>query len=269
MLGILTMHVQIELSKGKRHWMVCLLCLWVVIGLLSCRGWECPSAPAMAGELSGHVRLLNVGGNPLVDHSGVTVRIAGSQWEAESDSSGKWTIADVEMGTHTIEFHKKGFGNNVLSSVSFVGGGTDYVGQVSLGMIPANAILTLAVDSVSSWDITMTAKFDAVAEWPSESGVIFYIGLDSLVAREGQRYLGVDIGAVGRILPDSTALLSMNRRTCARVASVGSGAREVYVVAHAASLGFSASSYTDTASGLPVFTAVNSHPSNVVRVAVP
>lgn len=97
-----------------------------VCGLLfACKGKDgADGLGALTGTGVGTVYIHNEYGIQLPYHKGVNVRVDGSNLplSAVTDSSGHFTIKELETGTYDFILSKPGYGNTKIQGITFLGG---------------------------------------------------------------------------------------------------------------------------------------------------
>jgi len=244
----------------------------ISIALTACmQGATGPAGPSLTGSLSGHVSLVDAGGNQPSLRDSVLVAIPGTDLKAYSDSSGSWLIPDVKTGTYTIAFSKAGYGSNRSVQFQFAGGSDKDLGTTFLCAAP-----TISVDQLASLEISSAR--------PDSGSLYFGVTLsDSTVSSPYRVYLVLSPDSALSVQPtaasvgaffqaaftagqDSTSI----RITPAAAAADGFVSGEtLYAAAYTANAGSVNSGYLDTATGKTWFSNVNPHRSNVVKVVVP
>lgn len=75
----------------------------------------------LKGNIVGFVRLLDKDGNELIDRSGIKITM-NNKYTATTNSSGKFELNGVEVGTYIVVFEKPGFGTYKKYNFTFAGG---------------------------------------------------------------------------------------------------------------------------------------------------
>ncbi len=135
--------------------------------------------------------------------SGVHVALDGTQFQAVTDTSGKWIMTNVPAGTYSITYTKPGYASVKNISHSFVGNGTDYVGEVIMDQVPILHI-TLILKPFEDYhapDSTVVPLGTAplacdVPEWSNSNGYegmlqwcIFFSNTDQIDPNNPNSYL--------------------------------------------------------------------------------
>ena len=99
---------------------------------------------ALSGTMVGYVNFIDsayeswvnfrsIGQGHLDD---VRVSLDGTHFQTITDSVGKWTLTNVPAGTYAITYTKAGYASIKEISHTFVGNGTEYIGEVIMDQIP-------------------------------------------------------------------------------------------------------------------------------------
>ncbi len=100
---------------------------------------DLPTQPTpRTGTLHGAVWLHDTWGKRLTDHSGVTVSIEGTPYQAITQPGGEWAMPDLPAGTYTVKLAKDGFSEHRFFGYGFVGGGDAYMNEAFMALRPAN-----------------------------------------------------------------------------------------------------------------------------------
>lgn len=122
--------------KGKFSSLIIFLTSLSFLLLLSCEGPTGPQGPSgndgepgpkLVGKLTGKVLLFDAGVISL-DHSGVEIKVEGTNFAAITGPDGKWSIDSLPNSTYNISLSKSGFGEYKYTSFQFTGGGDYFIG---------------------------------------------------------------------------------------------------------------------------------------------
>jgi hypothetical protein len=79
-----------------------------------------------SSNVQGHAYLLNVFGERIVDHSGITVMLEGTTISTLTDSNGYWELKNVPNDTYVVGFEKDEYVKMKRYNLQLVGSGTYY-----------------------------------------------------------------------------------------------------------------------------------------------
>jgi hypothetical protein len=123
----------------------------LLIALGGCKGDEGavgppgPGGSGLKGNIFGSVTLYTEDGIKESSFAGVSVYIEGRSDTVLSDSLGRWKLANVPAGIHTIALAKAGYGFTKMPQVQFVGGGDLYLFPTFLSEPPSYTVNTVQV----------------------------------------------------------------------------------------------------------------------------
>ncbi|MBS1903939.1 MAG: carboxypeptidase regulatory-like domain-containing protein [Bacteroidetes bacterium] len=99
----------------------------------------------LTGDLAGVVYLYDREGQYVAEASGVTVRCDGTDFSAETDTTGRWIIHGLPSRTYSLTFTKPGYTTRRIRSIVFLGGGVVNAGVIYLAVVPD---FTITLDAV-------------------------------------------------------------------------------------------------------------------------
>ncbi|MFI5201706.1 MAG: carboxypeptidase regulatory-like domain-containing protein, partial [Candidatus Kapaibacterium sp.] len=138
------------------------LTIIIALSITGCTGNTGPAGPSLSGSMTGFVALYQSDGSRAPDQSGVTVSIQSTSLSTTTDSTGKWTISDLNTGTYTVTYTKQGYGMSEQQGLQFVGGGgTDYIGNITMAQPPD---FSVSMDSIS---LDTTYYYPFIYYWAS------------------------------------------------------------------------------------------------------
>jgi hypothetical protein len=249
------------------------------------RGPAGPAGPKLTGTMSGFAVLVKSDGSQpsrrdsvmvTIDHNFVPTGKAIYSFLATTDSTGKWSIPDVETGIYNLTFTRTGYVTTKLIQSQFTGGsdaGSEPkdIGTVYLCQLPSFSVKTLSRLSALRTDSTSVhlavQLTDQTITGPYMPYRVFlFLGTDSSVSSDPKHYLSVlTYTMLFQNGVDSTTI----KLTPAVFAANGFAAgAQVYLAAYAANAGNNNSSYLDTVSGRTMYANLNSTSSNVLKVTV-
>jgi hypothetical protein len=237
---------------------------WAIIG---CKGTDGPAGPALTGTLTGYVQLIQSDGTPPKNMSGVNIALTSTSISTTTDSTGKWTISNLQTGTYTIDFTKTGYGEARTTDRQFIGGGTSIATTMVLNQPPN---FTVSFDQSKTVTDSNSINFALVTNGVTdlqECKVLIALGTNSdLSASDPTKYLAAttwDFSA------DKTTHGAIIYKSDLQVVGFTSGST-IYAIAYGLNYGFGNlfSSYYDPSTNNTVYTALGS-PSKIIQVMVP
>ena len=251
----------------------CILC-FAVAGMLF---FGCKSDPVQPtsknGSISGYVQLYDADGNSLISSAGVNVSISSSDFNAQTDDSGKWIISDLPPGVYSLNFTKAGFGKMEIIGYQFVGNGSAFASNVQMSR-PSNEIINFQDFSVAL-NMDSSRSYDLVAAMPPPyteiRSVLLCIGTDSATlasdpssalfvssyAKGGSGYDGSFTISGTDIIDRTKNLLWRGTKLYATLAVAGEGHN-----------GQNLSNYFDPQTNRQVYTSVSPH-SQILSTLMP
>ena len=224
-------------------------------------GPQGPAGPNLTGDLIGFVSLSDLSGIQSQDRSGVTVAVEGTGISAVTDSSGRWMLRNLPMGTYDIAFSKTGYGTKKSIGYQFVGGGQASYGTTSLSQLPGFTVTGLTA-TPSGDDITLS--FAITGALPAANRHIrIFVGTSAAISSDPKNYRFVILGILGST---STALSGSLPSQWFHSYGIPAG-QTAYLIAYAE--GYDSGAYIDPETGRNWYPNLNPIPSNIDTVAVP
>jgi len=243
-----------------------LLCA-AIIGCKGTEGPAGPAGPALSGTLTGFVQLIQSDGTSPKNQSSVNVALEGTSTSVLTDSTGKWTIPNLQTGTYTIDYTKTGYGESKTTDRQFIGGATSLVGTVVLSQPPN---FTVSFDQSKTVTDSNSINFALVTNGVTdlqECKVLIALGYNSdLSAADPAKYMAA---STWDFAADKAAHGAIIYKSDLQVAGFTSGST-ISAIAYGLNYGFSNffSSYYDPVTNKTVYTALGS-PSQIIQVKVP
>jgi hypothetical protein len=242
----------------------------IISSMIGCKGSDGPAGPAgpaLTGSLTGYVQLIQSDGTPPKNESGVNVALTGTGISTTTDSTGKWTISNLQTGTYTIDYTKTGYGEARTTGRQFLGGGTSLAGTIIMSQPPN---FTVSFDqsktTTDSNSITLALITNGVSVL-QQCKVLIVFGYNSdLSASDPTKYLNA---STWDFVADRTTHTATFYRSDLQVAGFTSGST-INAIAYGLNYGFENfySSYYDPATNKTVYTSLGS-PSQIIQVKVP
>lgn len=142
----------------------------------------------LTGSLSGFINLWDLNGYRLHPSSLASVSIDGKNVAVNCDSTGRWQIDSLEIGTYDLNFKMNGFGTYIKKSFQFVGGSNIFYGIVTLDQLPNFFVSLLSVNSGQDV-ITISGNISNAPPPNQNYFIIIFAGLDSTVSCNPNQYL--------------------------------------------------------------------------------
>jgi hypothetical protein len=161
-----------------------LLILWLAATIVvACKKDNSTENPKET--VTGYVFYYDINGSRSSDNSGIAVSIEGDTVSTTTNSSGRWTISNLETGTYTFAFSKPGYGTMKVFGKNLAGG-YQSVDTMALYPIPQYTI-TIPVDSAPpAGGIYVYGIFHGTL--PSAPGFHMFFGKDSNVSADQATY---------------------------------------------------------------------------------
>jgi len=196
-----------------------------------------PSGPLLTGNTSGLVSLIDTNGVLPANKSGVSVSVEGTSKTAVTDSTGHWIIDSLTTGVYTIDISKATYGSTKIQNFQFIGGGTTYLGDLSLSEVPNFQVSNLTYTTGNGFiDVSGTLTLGS----PQTTGrnILLFIGNSSNVSSTPANYLGVF-----NAFANGSATTFTQRLTTANLTSLGIGTGSAaFIVAYSSSAVLASSS---------------------------
>jgi hypothetical protein len=93
------------------------------------------------GTLQGNVALVDVKGDTLLNYSGITIQIQGTQFHTTSNSTGSWSLDNLPAGIYNIILTKPGFDTLIIPQYQFSGVGTSYLVNTGIQALPMDSLV--------------------------------------------------------------------------------------------------------------------------------
>ncbi len=244
--------------------------VFIAAAIIGCKGPDGPAGPAgpvLTGTLTGYVQLIQSDGTPPKNQSGVNVALTGTSISTTTDSTGKWTISNLQTGTYVIDYTKTGYGESRTTGRQFTGGGVSTAGTIVLSQPPN---FTVSFDPSKTVTDSNSINFALVTNGVAqlqECKVLIVLGYNSdLSASDPTKYLAASIWD---FTADKATHGAIIYKSDLEVAGFTSGST-INAIAYGLNYGFSNffSSYYDPATNKTVYTALGS-PSQIIQVKVP
>ena len=247
----------------NRHPLAILTLLILSTMLPGCdtEGPQGPAGPNLTGDLIGFVTLTDLSGVQMSDRGGVTVSVEGSTISAVTDSSGRWVLRSLSMGTFDITFSKTGYGTRKSTGYQFVGGGQASYGTTSLSQIPGFTVTGLAA-TPSGDDVFLSLSITGTLPTANRNVRIF-VGTSAAISSNPENYLFVIWGILSST---STTLSGSLPSQWFHSYGIPAG-QTAYLIAYAD--GYDSGAYVDPETGRYWYPNLNPIPSNIDTVAVP
>ena len=234
----------------------------ILIGFASCNKNNDPMPVATTAAISGAVNLYDEGTTQL-EKSGMTVKVDGSNpvISATTDTSGKFTLANVPFGTYTLVFEKSGFGTFKKSDVEHTntGSSTFITEAPSLGKESTTQVTNLEV-VVNGNNVKIAITTNPAGNNSNTRYVRYFLATDSNVSSENYTFNSANL--VSKINPFETTITRDNLVN----AGFTSG-QTVYVKAYGDS--FWSNDYDDKNLARKIFPNLNKTSANSVSFIVP
>jgi hypothetical protein len=232
--------------------------------MVSCKGndgAEGPAGPVLTGSISGYVYLVDQNDSLLSNRSGVTVSLNGTNISTTSDSTGKWTLNNVQTGVYEITLNKSGFDSFIVPSQQFVGGGTLYLGDVYIAQKQAFGITSEAAKDTFSTalgtNVILLSDSLNGPVYTTGKRILIFAGASPSVSSDPTTYQ-----YVYTFLPGATTKYISHSYSPAELISAGfSSGQTIYFRSYGTSEYYA--SYRDTATGRLIYTGLSYTPSNV------
>ncbi len=223
-----------------------------------------PGGPSLMGNTSGLVSLIDTNGALPTNKSGITVSVEGTSKTAVTDSTGHWIIDSLTTGVYTIDISKATYGSTKIQNFQFIGGGTTYLGDLSLSEVPNFQVSNLTYTTGTNYiDVSGTLTLGS----PQATGrnILLFVGNTSNVSSTPANYLGVFNG-----FATGTSTTFTQRLTTANLTSLGIGTGSpAFIMAYSSSAVLASSSrYVDQTTGKFIYTSLG-NPSGVLQVVSP
>ena len=166
--------------------------------IIGCKGDPGPTGIPLSGNIAGSVVLYD---DLQIEYypDGVTVSIEGTSFSTMSLKDGSWEITGVPAGIYTIRYSKPGFFTIKNYTVQFVGGGTLYLEEQRLGLIPSVVVSKINVSSVDTlFRINVNGAISASS---SKYRYILTVFSKAPIVKESDMSFDYQIGGI--VYPDS------------------------------------------------------------------
>lgn len=234
------------------------LVIAVVSTFISCKkdgaqgpqGAQGASGPSLSGSLVGYMDLYDSYGYMQKSDS-VAISVVGKSNTAISDSTGRFTIANLTTGTYEVDFNRTNYQPTKLPSVNFVGGGTQYFGaKIQMTKAPT---FSLSAASISTTTISVTYTISASATDTKPRKIIVFCGTHSSVSSSPLNYLTTTINNIAMGNISCTGTIPLNT-----IYDLGfvSG-QTAYFIAYPISVASNASTYLDVSTGKTIYNNIN------------
>ena len=197
------------------------LCWFVLACACSCSNSNTLTQPILTGNLSGHIYLVDSTFSQI-SSGGVTVSLAEIQRSTKTDSSGSWTMSNIQIGNYEVIATKPGFGTMKWFQEQVLGPGTLYINPTYIYQAPS---CTLFLDSVTSnglinffgriegFKSVLYIQFDVDSDSTTEPGEPHLIGTAANngkeIQDEGQWNFQVNKSAFGTLQSGTKVFLSV------------------------------------------------------------
>ncbi|HRI19624.1 MAG TPA: carboxypeptidase-like regulatory domain-containing protein [Panacibacter sp.] len=226
--------------------------LFVLISAMLIMGCSSSSVPPVSSgkqKIIGAVNLyddLNNSQSP----DGMTVNINGTAFTAITDSSGRYTIANVPLGTYTLSYSKRGYGTYQLDTLYHhqnINDTPTIIPRMPLGKISATAVTNIEV-TITGDTIKINPAVNPAGDNADPRGVrLFYATTDAVAGDNYNAY-----SEVYRIR-NSTGVIKKGKSEFYNM-GFAPGAT-IFVKAYGEA--FTANDYIDIATGKRIFPNLN------------
>lgn len=236
----------------------------IEIGCKGDTGPQGPAGPLTAGTITGLVNLIDTNGMQPTNKGGITVSIGGTSTSVMTDSTGHWTLSNLNTGIYEIDISKNTYGSTKHLNQQLVGGGTLYIGSDFLSEAP-NFNVALTTDSNGNGFVKVKGTLSWTTSQMSVRNIILFIGNQSNVSSNPANYLGINNFTVS----DTATVFSVNI-TSATFNGFGIATGSTcYITAYSASaIPSECSRYPDQATGRFFYTSLGNQ-SNVLTITTP
>lgn len=240
--------------------------VFVSIGLLgialsACKG---PAGPALGGTWQGFVYLHDEFGAPLLTDSGIVVTaLPTANVTPPTGDNGAYSFTNLSTGVYSLRYNATAFGTYLLANQQFVGGGTVNIPGVNLGKVSTGQMTNLAFTANAAGD-TIIATGNLTPGYPGVPRYVrLFFDLQNTVTGTNATGWTVTLPADGPPYPVTTATFAIvitgrDLRALQHAFSTG-----VTVNAIGYGEGYYENSYTDAATGKPLFPNLCPVASNV------
>ena len=182
-----------------------------------------------------------------------------------TDSTGKWTLSNIQTGTYEIDISKNTYGSTKRINQQFVGGGTVYIGNDYLSEVPNFTVVSITGTLLTSGKLRVQGVLSYTSQQSFGRNVLLFIGTTSSVSSNPATYLGV-VNAYA--FYDSTTFTVDIPNTTFNGFGIPSNST-AYIIAYPSSATAAGSSrYTDLATGRFFYTSLGS-PSPYIVIVTP
>ena len=155
----------------------------------ACKKEDDVPLPTPKADIFGFAELYDNGTNQ-VDQSGMKIYIEGKEnaFYSTTNSEGKFSIKDVELGTYTIVYAKNGYGTHKIFDIK-VKADEDHVSlnTPSLGQLSTTKITSLSVN-IDGSDVVLTYETDPAGNSTSPKYVRYFFNDNSGVSSSEYTY---------------------------------------------------------------------------------
>jgi hypothetical protein len=205
-------------------------------------------------------------GVPLTTDSGVVVTLSNNGHTGPStitSASGSYIFQSVHTGTYTVGYSGDGIGTFLRPEITFVGGGTQFLGIENLSAASSGSVTALTAAGAAGHDtLRVTGTITAPPAGLSRLVRLFF-GPDSSVSASPSHYT---VSASAKTTTTHISFVITDTALANLRSTFGEGSR-AFVTGYGDS--FFTDSYVDTATGNTVYPNVSVTPSNVVAFVVP
>jgi hypothetical protein len=127
-----------------------IIVLSITLLIIGCEDEQGPANPQLSGNIEGWVTLYDDLGHPIQDESGVSVTLDKTELSSHTLTDGYWEFKNVPAGIYDFFFRKDNFFTVKFRNIQFVGGGTYYLGEISIRRIPSIFVTELEATSDKS-----------------------------------------------------------------------------------------------------------------------
>ena len=224
-----------------------------------------PAGPALTGTLEGYVATLDQYGFRVTgDQSGVVVKIDDAAGDSVmTDITGKYTFSNLSTGSYNLTYSKANYGVFKAIDFGFVGGGTT-LRNASISQFPVFTLsnITDTIETVSG-TVGVLIRGAATADATARSFAVF-VGTSPVVSPNPANFTFANTGGTVKAAFSTWSQFISTREFYD--AGLNSGTT-VYLAIYPLASG--STSYTDLATGKPVYTALSPNPSQVLTVVIP
>ena len=231
----------------------------VLFTVVSCDKTE-PSETGTEGTLSGTVRLFDEGTQQL-SNDNMVVSIFGSNplISDTTDSDGKFSFSKLSYGTYSIDFHKIGYGQNILNSVYHNSASTTISTIINLGQHSStHTTVVSAKDTLGSIFIYVTT--DPVGSLNNSRYIRIYFHNSDMVSSENYTNYS-------DVLESNTNTLSYRINPHALEDMGFKSGETVWVKAYGES--YYSNDFIDPVKGKHIFPNLNLHSAAAISFIVP